>query len=110
MEASAELEAKPSASILVSCAFQAPGAAVEKLSSPSLRNEECRVGQRQRRRAIQLPNCGLCFPFELRLPADGAYRQADGALMDRLLALRESVGKVLEPMRAEGRIGASLAA
>jgi isoleucyl-tRNA synthetase len=44
------------------------------------------------------------------LPADGAYRQADGALMDRLLALRESVGKVLEPMRAEGRIGASLAA
>jgi isoleucyl-tRNA synthetase len=30
--------------------------------------------------------------------------------MDELLALREAVGKVLEPMRADGRIGASLAA
>ena len=30
--------------------------------------------------------------------------------MDELLALRDAVGKVLEPMRAEGRIGASLAA
>jgi isoleucyl-tRNA synthetase len=44
------------------------------------------------------------------LPADGAYRAADGAAMDELLALREAVSKVLEPMRAEGRIGASLAA
>jgi isoleucyl-tRNA synthetase len=44
------------------------------------------------------------------LPADGAYRAADGAAMDELLALRLAVGKVLEPMRAEGRIGASLAA
>jgi len=44
------------------------------------------------------------------LPADGAYRAADGAAMDELLGLREAVSKVLEPMRAEGRIGASLAA
>ena len=44
------------------------------------------------------------------LPADGAYRQADGAPMHRLLALRDAAGKVLEPMRADGRIGASLAA
>ena len=44
------------------------------------------------------------------LPADGEYRKADGPLMQELLALRETVSKVLEPMRAEGRIGASLAA
>jgi isoleucyl-tRNA synthetase len=44
------------------------------------------------------------------LPVDGAYRAADGPAMAELLALREAVGKVLEPMRAEGRIGASLAA
>jgi isoleucyl-tRNA synthetase len=44
------------------------------------------------------------------LPADGDYRKADGPLMQELLALRETVSKVLEPMRAEGRIGASLAA
>jgi isoleucyl-tRNA synthetase len=44
------------------------------------------------------------------LPPQGAYRAADGAAMDELLALREAVGKVLEPMRADGRIGASLAA
>jgi isoleucyl-tRNA synthetase len=44
------------------------------------------------------------------LPAGGAYRAADGPAMDELLALRDAVGKVLEPMRAEGRIGASLAA
>ncbi len=44
------------------------------------------------------------------LPADGTYRAADGAAMDELLSLREAVGKMLEPMRAEGRIGASLAA
>jgi isoleucyl-tRNA synthetase len=44
------------------------------------------------------------------LPAAGEYRDADGAAMDELLALREAVGKVLEPMRADGRIGASLAA
>ena len=44
------------------------------------------------------------------LPAEGDYRRADGPLMQRLLLLRESVSKVLEPMRAEGRIGASLAA
>jgi isoleucyl-tRNA synthetase len=44
------------------------------------------------------------------LPADGDYRKTDGPLMQSLLELRESVGKVLEPMRAEGKIGASLAA
>jgi isoleucyl-tRNA synthetase len=47
---------------------------------------------------------------ELLLPADGDYRKADGPLMQELLSLRENVSKVLEPMRAEGRIGASLAA
>jgi isoleucyl-tRNA synthetase len=44
------------------------------------------------------------------LPADGAYRAADGPLMAQLLALRETVSRVLEPMRADGQIGASLAA
>ncbi len=44
------------------------------------------------------------------LPAEGGYRQADGPLMQQLLALRDDVSKVLEPMRADGRIGASLAA
>ncbi len=44
------------------------------------------------------------------LPADGVYRQTDGPLMQQLLALRDDVSKVLEPMRADGRIGASLAA
>jgi isoleucyl-tRNA synthetase len=47
---------------------------------------------------------------EALLPGEGGYRAADGAAMDELLALREAVGKVLEPMRADGRIGASLAA
>ncbi|WP_051130389.1 isoleucine--tRNA ligase [Arenimonas oryziterrae] len=44
------------------------------------------------------------------LPTQGAYLQADGALMQQLLSLRESVSKVLEPMRAEGKLGASLEA
>jgi isoleucyl-tRNA synthetase len=44
------------------------------------------------------------------LPVDGAYRAADGPLMAQLLALRETVSRVLEPMRADGQIGASLAA
>ena len=44
------------------------------------------------------------------LPADGNYLKVDGPLMDGLLELRVAVSKVLEPMRAEGRIGASLAA
>jgi isoleucyl-tRNA synthetase len=44
------------------------------------------------------------------LPADGAYRLTDGPLMQALLALRDDVAKVLEPMRADGKIGASLAA
>jgi len=44
------------------------------------------------------------------LPASGAYLQADGPLMQQLLSLRESISKVLEPMRAEGKIGASLEA
>ena len=41
------------------------------------------------------------------MPAGGAL-SADG--FDDLLALREAVSKVLEPMRAEGAIGASLEA
>jgi len=44
------------------------------------------------------------------LPADGAYRLVDGPLMQELLSLREAVSKALEPMRADGKIGASLAA
>ncbi len=41
------------------------------------------------------------------LPADAALSAAD---FDRLLALREQVAKVLEPMRANGAIGAALEA
>ncbi|HEU0153314.1 MAG TPA: isoleucine--tRNA ligase [Arenimonas sp.] len=41
------------------------------------------------------------------MPADAALAPAD---FDRLLAMREAVSKVLEPMRAEGAIGASLEA
>lgn len=41
------------------------------------------------------------------LPADAALSAAD---FDQLLALREQVAKVLEPMRANGRIGAALEA
>jgi isoleucyl-tRNA synthetase len=48
--------------------------------------------------------------IDAMLPATGSYLQADGEVMDRLLALREAVGKVLEPMRADGRVGASLQA
>jgi isoleucyl-tRNA synthetase len=44
------------------------------------------------------------------LPANGAYRAADSDAMQYLLQLREAVSKVLEPMRAEGRIGAALQA
>ena len=44
------------------------------------------------------------------LPADGAYLNADGAAMQQLLAMRDAVGKVLEPMRAEGKLGAALQA
>ena len=44
------------------------------------------------------------------LPAQGVYLDADDALMQQLLAMREAVSKVLEPMRAEGRIGAALQA
>ncbi|HVJ38504.1 MAG TPA: isoleucine--tRNA ligase [Stenotrophomonas sp.] len=41
------------------------------------------------------------------LPADAALNPAD---FDKLLALREQVAKVLEPMRANGAIGAALEA
>ncbi len=41
------------------------------------------------------------------LPADAALSAAD---IDQLLALREQVAKVLEPMRANGQIGAALEA
>ncbi len=44
------------------------------------------------------------------LPPDGAYLDADGEAMAQLLAMREAVSKVLEPMRADGRIGAALQA
>jgi isoleucyl-tRNA synthetase len=42
-----------------------------------------------------------------RIPAT---RAADAAALDKLLAVRETVNRVLEPMRADGRIGASLQA
>jgi len=42
------------------------------------------------------------------LPPDGASLAADGDAMTQLLAMREAVSKVLEPMRADGRIGAAL--
>ncbi len=48
--------------------------------------------------------------IEVLLPAEGAYRQADGPLMTQLLGLRDAVGKWLEPMRADGKLGASLEA
>jgi isoleucyl-tRNA synthetase len=41
------------------------------------------------------------------LPANAPI---DESAFDRLLSIREAVGKVLEPMRAGGQIGASLAA
>ena len=44
------------------------------------------------------------------LPADGDYLMADGGPMIQLLAMREAVSKVLEPMRADGLIGAALQA
>ncbi|MFM6989381.1 MAG: isoleucine--tRNA ligase [Arenimonas sp.] len=44
------------------------------------------------------------------LPPDDAYLDADGEAMAQLLAMREAVSKVLEPMRADGRIGAALQA
>jgi isoleucyl-tRNA synthetase len=44
------------------------------------------------------------------LPAEGGYLKADGETMQHLLAMREAVSKVLEPMRAEGLIGAALQA
>jgi len=48
--------------------------------------------------------------IDAMLPASGAYLQADGPLMQQLLVLRDAVGKLLEPMRADGKIGASLEA
>ncbi|WP_229730212.1 isoleucine--tRNA ligase [Arenimonas maotaiensis] len=44
------------------------------------------------------------------LPPDGAYLDADGDAMAQLLSMRDAVSKVLEPMRADGRIGAALQA
>lgn len=48
--------------------------------------------------------------LEALLPAQGVYLSADGELMRQLLTMREAVSKVLEPMRAEGKIGAALQA
>lgn len=44
------------------------------------------------------------------LPAQGAYLASDGDLMQQFLTMREAVSKVLEPMRADGLIGAALQA
>ncbi|MBP7891609.1 MAG: isoleucine--tRNA ligase [Arenimonas sp.] len=48
--------------------------------------------------------------IDVLLPADGQYLKADGADMQQLLAMRDAVGKVLEPMRADGKLGAALQA
>lgn len=48
--------------------------------------------------------------LDVLLTPDGGYLAADGSLMQQLLVLREAVSKVLEPMRAEGKIGAALQA
>lgn len=44
------------------------------------------------------------------LPINGQYMQSDNAMMQQLLAMREAVSKVLEPMRSNGEIGAALQA
>jgi isoleucyl-tRNA synthetase len=48
--------------------------------------------------------------IEILLPPSGSYLQSDGAAMQYLLAMRDAVSKVLEPMRADGLIGAALQA
>ncbi|MBP7371097.1 MAG: class I tRNA ligase family protein, partial [Arenimonas sp.] len=48
--------------------------------------------------------------LDVLLPEQGVYLQADNAMMQTLLAMREAVSKVLEPMRANGQIGAALQA
>lgn len=65
----------------------------------------------------QIPGAGSDSIFlqdnaaiDVLLPADGEYLKADGAAMQHLLAMRDAVGKVLEPMRAEGKLGAALQA
>lgn len=44
------------------------------------------------------------------LPPNGSYRATDNEAMPYLLTMRDAVSKVLEPMRAEGKIGAALQA
>jgi isoleucyl-tRNA synthetase len=44
------------------------------------------------------------------LAPDGEYRNADGETMQVLLNMRDAVSKVLEPMRADGKLGAALQA
>ncbi len=51
-------------------------------------------------------NAGL----DLLLPPEGAYLLVDSELMQQLLTMREAVSKVLEPMRADGKLGSSLQA
>ncbi|HWS40591.1 MAG TPA: class I tRNA ligase family protein, partial [Arenimonas sp.] len=48
--------------------------------------------------------------LDILLPTQGAYLQTDNAMMQQLLAMREAVSKVLEPMRSNGEIGAALQA
>lgn len=48
--------------------------------------------------------------IETLLPPSGSYLQSDGEAMQYLLAMRDAVSKVLEPMRADGLIGAALQA
>ena len=51
-------------------------------------------------------NAGL----DLLLPPKGTYLLADSELMQQLLSMRDAVSKVLEPMRADGKLGSSLQA
>ncbi len=48
--------------------------------------------------------------LEKYLPEKGQYLQADNEMMQKLLAMREAVSKVLEPMRSNGELGAALQA
>jgi isoleucyl-tRNA synthetase len=48
--------------------------------------------------------------LDILLPTQGTYLQTDNAMMQQLLAMREAVSKVLEPMRSNGEIGAALQA
>ena len=51
-------------------------------------------------------NAGL----DVLLPPEGTYLLADSEVMQQLLTMRDAVSKVLEPIRADGKLGSSLQA